>query len=416
MSKIYLLTVAYQVDPNKKREESVKISFMWVPAFPSKPYVIGDDKVLHGQPFTIYVTKGSKKIVLYLGENSSGKKNEESTKPTKILKAFAIEKSTPLNPELAIQFLQNPDGSLDVKILNDDVEITVLGKIEKDGIKPPELPAELPRVPEPRFDPIDLIWVFDGTLAESVFQKCKNTAVLLTDKLRFKTNLKVGYYCFGEYEDVFRISKYPIPPDIYPLQSCTLTENLEMFKLGIRSLEPFPAFIQDDPASCLELALKKLADELEISPTPPNRSVWVFLMGNSLPHYQIDEIFEKKIHILPTEEFDNIYWKDEVARLRRIKNIHIHPIWVSDASTEKKWAETAPDGKKIGLMEARSWWKNSLAENGHILSISNETSPSWMSSNLYDLIWQTQPPKMETKEPSVFPLWRPLEELEIYVD
>lgn len=417
MQKTHLLTVAYKIDQYKKREESIKISFMWVPIFPSRPYNVEDNGVLHGQPFKIYVTKETKKIYLYLGQREINNKGEvNDIVPPKLLKAFVVEKKNPLKTELVIQFFQNNDGAIDVKVVNDDVNIIVLGNKTKDGITPPELPSELPQIPIPRFEPMDFLWVIDGTLAGSSFQKCINTAILLSDTIRQKTILEAGYYCFGEYQELFTFEHYPISQNAFTLLKCDLTEKIDEFKASLRSLNPMPMIPHDDPASCLELAFRELANALENRSNPTNKPIWIFVMGNSLPHYTIEELYQRKIHVIPTEEFENIYWKNELERLQRLKNVHIQPIWIDDQNTEKKWAEVDSLGRKTGLHETKSWWKNNLGKSSRCLEMTDDVNASEMSSILYDLIWQCHPPKMATKEPSPYPLWSPLDELKIYVD
>jgi hypothetical protein len=69
---------------------------------------------------------------------------------------------------------------------------------------------------------------------------------------------------------------------------------------------------------------------------------------------------ERKISILPTEEFEDINWQAEINRIQHKSNTHIISVWVHDEHQGEKWTERSVEGIRVGLEEAQSWWRTQL--------------------------------------------------------
>lgn len=386
LSTVYFLTVNY---------ENIIPKYTWLEAF-SSPYE--NNECFLGHPVTVHIPPNENEIYLILG------RREESSRNPTLLKSFKlkVDNSQEIRKIIIQARYMRFDNEFEIHVNNNSSPYSL---IQDEFIFCPEdWPAKL----ESTFTtPLNIFWIIDGTQTAKGFSKCIDSSIFLIDEFKSKFPIKCGYLVFGDYEEIWQKGIFSPPQGAFTISPHEVKfHSAKEFIRHIDNCKMFPLLPKDDPAAALEYALKKLADVIEDLDDDP---ICVIIAGNSLPHFTVEEIFSKKVSVIPTEEFENIHWEKQINRLKEKPNVFILPIWVEDDLSNSKWDFVNSFGNDANNNIAREWWNAELPDSIPCINVHNSTSATGMMLDIYKAIESIIPSEYILSKKLGLPLRHPLD-------
>lgn len=384
LQRIYVLSINYNDFDGE---------YLWLNAFSVS---LKEDAIVRGKLIDLHFPPAEEFFHLVLGYLGEGEKY-----PTKI-KTFRIDR----------QNIQEGD-KLTTRVIYDctknDFRVMVDETLEIDSAYHGDdnyFPGkDLPKASY-SIDYLDILWILDGTLPKDIFTKVKNTALLLSRKMKNFTDPRVGFIVFGEYEKLWKmkINQTSSLGAFEARPNTPVFMPLDEFRRQLQKMEPMPPLKWDDPASAIELVLKKVTESITFS---INRFSWVIIVGDSLPHFSISQLMDRDVEIIPTEEFLNIAWKDEVEKVLAAPNLRLISCWVED-SLSPKWLASDNDGVSHEYNNAKHWWTSELPSHFSSIVIEPGHEAKAIMQDIYEILFHESKPRFYLTEKLRLPLKKKL--------